>query len=128
EYLHGCLNIRDRRKGGSQPDVTVGRIFAVGPGGSSRGQLDARRGCQLDHGVGQTGLGVEQDKIATLRSSPPAQWLVVDRLARETGFQLLQHDVEFWLQNGAMALHQRAQAVHVLEEADVAELVDLVRA
>src|SRR5690606_6267229 len=50
-----------------------------------------------------------------------------ERLARQAFLQLLQHHIELGLQNSAVALHQRTQAVHVLEQADVAQLVDLVR-
>ncbi len=109
---------RERRR---DADVAVARIVAVRERRTGRGHRDPGILGQLHDPRGESVGGVEADEVAALGVGPGR-----DVVSAETGLEDLDDLGELRREDRPVLVHQRVHAVDILEEAQVAQLVDLV--
>ena len=97
------------------------RVLLVGPRGAGARHGDARLFRQFHNAPGRALGRVEQDEVAAARARPRAALHVGKPLV-----QLAQHQFELRTQDGGVLGHVRGDAVGVLQETHVPQLVDLV--
>ena len=99
------------------------RVFAVRERRTGIGQDDACFFAQLHDALCAAVKHIDADEIATVRLIPLGDAEVADIFLQH---QLTQ--TELRLQNGAVALHEGAHTVDVVQEQHVAQLIQLIRA
>ena len=116
-----CLQILDRREGRSNADIAVMRVISARPGRTGRRHGDAGFGTFQDNFFRAAIHGVEGNEVSAFRIGPSG-----DPEASQFLFQDALHCLKLRAQDVCVFPHVLHQAVDVLEEADVAQLVDLV--
>ena len=109
--------------GGRKAQIGVARILAVGVGRARAGEDDARLAHQRPDALGAAVHQRQADEIAAVRLRPGG-----DAQPAELGFQRLKHDVKLRADDVGMALHDLMHMRGILQIADMAQLVQLVKA
>lgn len=123
ENFHGLFEFFKRRERRRKTNVTVVRVFAVRERRTGIGQDDARFFTQLHDALCAAVKHIDADEIAAVRLIPLGDAEVADIFLQH---QLTQ--AELRLQNGAVALHEGAHTVDVVQEQHMAQLIQLIRA
>ena len=121
EHFHCLVEVFHRGQAGSQTQMVVVGVKAVGVGSTGGGQHNTGFPAQAPGALGSTGHGVQGYEVAAAGIGPVSDVQILDLLVQPLcqNFKLGSHD-------GSVTLHDLQGVLLVLQILHVTQLVDLV--